>query len=198
MCVRSSLADPAAIGSGLTALTTLMHEAGHAAHFANIVQGSPVFAQERAPFSVSLAETQSMFLDSLLRCQAGVHGCRVPLFDAEGALGLAQVGPDAPGTAGNPWRVGSSRPPTGLELPASISFLLPGGCQVAACSPLLSPVLPLSSEAPSARPPCAHAEQGFGQGDCGVRNAISNGYLAPHVQAGSWSILPVRVYIVSK
>jgi hypothetical protein len=28
----TSLADPAAIGSGLTGLTTLMHEAGHAAH----------------------------------------------------------------------------------------------------------------------------------------------------------------------
>lgn len=30
----TSLADPSAVGSGLTALTTLMHEAGHAAHFA--------------------------------------------------------------------------------------------------------------------------------------------------------------------
>ena len=61
----TSLATPDEVGSGSTALTTLMHEGGHAAHFANIVQGSPVFAQERAPFSVSLAETQSMFLDSL-------------------------------------------------------------------------------------------------------------------------------------
>ena len=61
----TSLATPDEVGSGNTALTTLMHEGGHAAHFANIVQGSPVFAQERAPFSVSLAETQSMFLDSL-------------------------------------------------------------------------------------------------------------------------------------
>ncbi|KAJ1484191.1 hypothetical protein T484DRAFT_1894807 [Baffinella frigidus] len=34
----TSLADPSAIGSGHTALTTLMHEAGHAAHFANIAQ----------------------------------------------------------------------------------------------------------------------------------------------------------------
>lgn len=61
----TSLATPDEIGSGNTALTTLMHEGGHAAHFANIVQGSPVFAQERAPFSVALAETQSMFLDAL-------------------------------------------------------------------------------------------------------------------------------------
>jgi len=62
----TSLADPAAIGSGLTGLTTLMHEAGHAAHFANIVQPSPLFAQERAPTSIPYAELQSMFLDSLV------------------------------------------------------------------------------------------------------------------------------------
>lgn len=62
----TSLADPAAVGSGQTALTTLMHEAGHAAHFANIVQPSPLFAQERAPTSVAYAENQSMFLDSLV------------------------------------------------------------------------------------------------------------------------------------
>ena len=43
----TSLATPDEVGSGNTALTTLMHEGGHAAHFANIVQGSPVFAQER-------------------------------------------------------------------------------------------------------------------------------------------------------
>jgi len=62
----TSLADPAAIGSGLTGLNTLMHEAGHAAHFANVVQPSPLFAQERAPTSVAYAELQSMFLDSLV------------------------------------------------------------------------------------------------------------------------------------
>jgi len=62
----TSLADPAAVGSGLTALTTLMHEAGHAAHFANIDQPSPLFSQERAPTSVAYAENQSMFLDSLV------------------------------------------------------------------------------------------------------------------------------------
>jgi oligoendopeptidase F len=43
-----------------------MHEAGHAAHFANIEQPSPLFAQERAPTSVAYAELQSMFLDSLV------------------------------------------------------------------------------------------------------------------------------------
>ena len=103
----TSLADPTAVGSGLTALTTLMHEvkrflpcasrllyfylstvlacfdtypsityhkllfrsiiqAGHAAHFANIKQPSPLFSQERAPTSVAYAENQSMFLDSLV------------------------------------------------------------------------------------------------------------------------------------
>merc|ERR1719217_1013333 len=61
----TSLADPQAVGSGQTALKTLMHEAGHAAHFANIDQPSPLFSQERAPTSVAYAENQSMFLDSL-------------------------------------------------------------------------------------------------------------------------------------
>ena len=42
----TSLADPTAVGSGKRALTTLMHEAGHAAHFANIKQPSPLFGQE--------------------------------------------------------------------------------------------------------------------------------------------------------
>ena len=39
---------------------------GHAAHFANITQPSPLFSQERAPMSVAYAENQSMFLDSLV------------------------------------------------------------------------------------------------------------------------------------
>jgi hypothetical protein len=62
----TSLANPKAVGSGLRALATLMHEAGHAAHFANIKQPSPLFGQERAPFSAALAEGQSMFLDALV------------------------------------------------------------------------------------------------------------------------------------
>ena len=67
-CVTNltSLAIPSQVGSGHTALTTLMHECGHAAHFANIKQASPFFSQERAPFSVAMAENQSMFLDSLV------------------------------------------------------------------------------------------------------------------------------------
>ena len=39
---------------------------GHAAHFANIDQCSPMFSQERAPTSVAYAENQSMFLDSFI------------------------------------------------------------------------------------------------------------------------------------
>lgn len=39
---------------------------GHAAHFANVQQRSPLFSQERAPTSVAYAENQSMFLDSLV------------------------------------------------------------------------------------------------------------------------------------
>eukprot|EP00195_Chlamydomonas_chlamydogama_P009741 CAMPEP_0202900574 /NCGR_PEP_ID=MMETSP1392-20130828/11915_1 /ASSEMBLY_ACC=CAM_ASM_000868 /TAXON_ID=225041 /ORGANISM="Chlamydomonas chlamydogama, Strain SAG 11-48b" /LENGTH=623 /DNA_ID=CAMNT_0049586991 /DNA_START=175 /DNA_END=2046 /DNA_ORIENTATION=- len=61
----TSLATPSQVGSGRTALVTLLHEGGHAAHFANIDQHSPFFGQERAPFSVAMAENQSMFLDSL-------------------------------------------------------------------------------------------------------------------------------------
>lgn len=61
----TSLASPHEVGSGRTALVTLLHEGGHAAHFANVDQRSPLFAQERAPTSVAYAENQSMFLDSL-------------------------------------------------------------------------------------------------------------------------------------
>ena len=61
----TSLATPTQVGSGRTALVTLLHEGGHAAHFANVLQRSPFFSQERAPTSVAYAELQSMFLDSL-------------------------------------------------------------------------------------------------------------------------------------
>lgn len=59
-------AVPGAVGSGLTAATTLFHEGGHAAHFANIVADAPCFSMEFPPTSVAHAETQSMFMDSLL------------------------------------------------------------------------------------------------------------------------------------
>lgn len=59
-------AIPGAIGSGLRAAETLFHEGGHAAHFSNILADAPCFSQEFAPTSVAYAETQSMFMDSLL------------------------------------------------------------------------------------------------------------------------------------
>jgi len=62
----TSLAEPGQIGSGYNALNTLFHEGGHAAHFANIKMNSPCFSQEFAPSSMAFAETQSMFLDSLI------------------------------------------------------------------------------------------------------------------------------------
>ncbi len=59
-------AVPGAVGSGLRATETLFHEGGHAAHFSNILSDAPCFAQEFAPTSVAYAETQSMFMDSML------------------------------------------------------------------------------------------------------------------------------------
>ncbi len=59
-------ARPDQVGSGVRAFTTLFHEGGHAAHFANVTQNSPCFSQEYPPTSMAYAETQSMFCDSLL------------------------------------------------------------------------------------------------------------------------------------
>jgi hypothetical protein len=59
-------AIPGMVGAGRRAFETLFHEGGHAAHFANIDMPSPCFSQEFAPTSVAFAETQSMFMDSLL------------------------------------------------------------------------------------------------------------------------------------
>ena len=62
----TSNAIPGMVGAGQRATQTLFHEGGHAAHFANIDMPAPCFAQEFAPTSAAFAETQSMFLDSLL------------------------------------------------------------------------------------------------------------------------------------
>lgn len=59
-------AIPGQVGSGLRAAETLFHEGGHAAHFANILADAPCFSHEFAPTSVAYAETQSMFMDSML------------------------------------------------------------------------------------------------------------------------------------
>lgn len=62
----TSNANPNQVGSGDDGLNTLFHEGGHAAHFANITQNAPCFSQEFPPTSMSYAETQSMFFDSML------------------------------------------------------------------------------------------------------------------------------------
>lgn len=62
----TSNARPDQIGSGNGAATTLFHEGGHAAHFANVTQNAPCFSQEYPPTSMAYAETQSMFCDSIL------------------------------------------------------------------------------------------------------------------------------------
>lgn len=59
-------AIPGQMGSGQKGLATFFHEGGHAAHFSNIVMPAPCYSQEFAPTSVAFAETQSMFLDSLV------------------------------------------------------------------------------------------------------------------------------------
>jgi hypothetical protein len=59
-------AVPGQVGAGHVAMVTLFHEGGHAAHFANVVTDAPCFSQEFAPTSTAFAETQSMFMDSLL------------------------------------------------------------------------------------------------------------------------------------
>jgi hypothetical protein len=53
-------------GGGQRALTTLFHEGGHAAHFANIEMPASSYAQEFAPTSYAFAEIQSMFFDNFL------------------------------------------------------------------------------------------------------------------------------------
>ncbi len=63
----TSNAIPSQIGSGLRGIETLFHEGGHAAHFSNILTPAPCFAHEFAPTSIAYAETQSMFMDSLIK-----------------------------------------------------------------------------------------------------------------------------------
>ena len=90
-------AVPGAVGSGLRATETLFHEGGHAAHFANILSDAPCFAQEFAPTSVAYAETQSMFMDSLLedadwrtRYLADKDGNPIPMALIEAAIRESQ------------------------------------------------------------------------------------------------------------
>jgi len=54
------------VGSGETGYNTLFHEGGHAAHMLNCAQKDVCLNHEYAPMSMSLAETHSMFLDTML------------------------------------------------------------------------------------------------------------------------------------
>ena len=53
------------VGSGEMGYNTLFHEGGHAAHLLNSVQKDVCLNHEYAPMSTSLAETHSMFLDTM-------------------------------------------------------------------------------------------------------------------------------------
>lgn len=90
-------AIPGMVGSGFRATTTLFHEGGHAAHFANVDMPAPCFGQEFAPTSVGFSETQSMLLDSLLsdadwqrRYARDLAGAPMPLELIERALSTTQ------------------------------------------------------------------------------------------------------------
>ena len=61
----TSTARPSQPGAGLRALTVLFHEAGHAAHFANVTMNSPCFSQEFPPSAPALLEAQAKFFDAL-------------------------------------------------------------------------------------------------------------------------------------
>ncbi|RDU99017.1 M3 family metallopeptidase [Trinickia dinghuensis] len=61
----TSTARPSQPGAGLRGLTVLFHEAGHAAHFANVDMNSPCFSQEFPPSSPALLEAQAKFFDAL-------------------------------------------------------------------------------------------------------------------------------------
>ena len=53
------------VGSGFEGYHTLFHEGGHAAHMLNIEQADVCVGHEYAPMSMSWAETQSMFMDTM-------------------------------------------------------------------------------------------------------------------------------------
>ena len=53
------------IDSGFQGMHTLFHEGGHAAHILNIQEQDVCVAHEYAPMSMSWAETQSMFMDTM-------------------------------------------------------------------------------------------------------------------------------------
>lgn len=60
----TSTARPSQPGAGLRGLTVLFHEAGHAAHCANVTMNSPCFSQEFPPSTPALLEAQAKFFDA--------------------------------------------------------------------------------------------------------------------------------------
>ncbi|WP_322014141.1 M3 family metallopeptidase [Paraburkholderia sp. J12] len=61
----TSTARPHQPGAGLRGLNVLFHEAGHAAHFANVTMNSPCFSQAFPPSPPALLEAQAKFFDAL-------------------------------------------------------------------------------------------------------------------------------------
>ena len=57
---------PWVVGEGVDLYNTLFHEWGHAAHFANMDMQDVILNTEYPPASTAWAETQSMFMDTML------------------------------------------------------------------------------------------------------------------------------------
>lgn len=57
---------PNQVGSGKDGFDTLFHEGGHAAHFLSIKERDVCLNHEYAPMTAAWAETQSMFMDTLM------------------------------------------------------------------------------------------------------------------------------------
>lgn len=89
----TSLATPTQIGSGRTALVTLLHEGGHAAHFANVLQRSPFFRSAvlamDAPGSPAGCAGAHVPATALTACfgwaSSGPCSCRLPMRSQERA-----------------------------------------------------------------------------------------------------------------
>jgi len=136
----TSLATPNEVGSGHTALTTLLHEGGHAAHFANIDQHSPLFSQVggRAP-------------------------ARTPPVRAEGPR-KAAARHSPPSLLGSPYGSSALNPPSLLGSPCGQHVPAPLPVQKLSCTPHSAPCaaaplhgLPTSPlSPPSCAGACAH------------------------------------------
>jgi len=92
-CNFTSKAVSNQIGAGASAIHTLFHEGGHAAHFTNVETTETCMNHEYAPQSVAWAETQSMFLDTMqgsvewmMRYAKNADGTSYPFEDYEEAV----------------------------------------------------------------------------------------------------------------